>query len=126
LPILSFSPSFPGCTGVQSSSSSCVPNRLLHLIPHDGNEKFLIKLSPVATPDAAISNILSIDVEEYFDPTEVQSLVDQSSWERLPSRVESQAIHSDLLEEKCIKATYVMLHCATPPGFATCHSRARP
>lgn len=36
----------------------------------------------------AVTNIISVDVEEYFHPSEVQRWVDKSQWEALPSRVE--------------------------------------
>lgn len=39
---------------------------------------------------------MSVDVEEYFHPTEVQSFVNVSDWSRLPSRVEQQV--DDILE----------------------------
>ena len=59
---------------------------------------------------APLSNILTIDVEEYFHPTEVQAFVDQSQWEKLPSRVERQVhVLLDLLEEKHARATFFML-----------------
>ena len=35
-----------------------------------------------------LSNILTIDVEEYFHPSEVQASVEQSQWDALPSRIE--------------------------------------
>lgn len=64
-------------------------------------------MTPRNTP---IINILSIDVEEYFHPTEIQAFVGQSSWDGLPSRVERQ-VHSilDQLDEKRVRATFFML-----------------
>jgi len=35
-------------------------------------------------------NVLSVDVEEYFHPTEVQPFVDASRWAEYPSRIEAQ------------------------------------
>jgi hypothetical protein len=35
----------------------------------------------------ALRNILSVDVEDYFHPSEVQRSVDHSRWDSLPSRV---------------------------------------
>lgn len=55
-------------------------------------------------------NALTIDVEEYFHPTEVQNAVGPNSWTELPSRVEGQVIRIlELLEEKNTKATFFML-----------------
>jgi len=34
-------------------------------------------------------NVLSVDVEEYFHPSEVQGAINRSQWSTLPSRVES-------------------------------------
>ena len=57
-----------------------------------------------------ISNILTVDVEEYFHPTEVQAFVDQSEWGMLLSRVESQVrFILDLLEQHQTKATFFVL-----------------
>ncbi len=64
--------------------------------------------------DARLSNVLTIDVEEYFHPTEVQAFVDQSGWGTLPSRVERQVhIILDLLEEKRVLATFFLLGWVT-------------
>lgn len=56
-------------------------------------------------------NVLTIDVEEYFHPTEVQNSVgDCASWTRLPSRIESQtALILDLLAECRVKGTFFVL-----------------
>jgi hypothetical protein len=55
-------------------------------------------------------NALTIDVEEYFHPTEVQSTISQSDWDGLPSRVEAQVERilatTDNLK---IKATFFVL-----------------
>ena len=55
-------------------------------------------------------NVLSVDVEDYFHPTEVQSATDISRWHELPSRVE-QSTHRllDLLDHKDVKATFFVL-----------------
>jgi polysaccharide deacetylase family protein (PEP-CTERM system associated) len=60
--------------------------------------------------DTALSNILTIDVEEYFHPSEVQASVEQSQWDALPSRIERET--EDvlmLLEENGVKATFFIL-----------------
>jgi polysaccharide deacetylase family protein (PEP-CTERM system associated) len=55
-------------------------------------------------------NALTIDVEEYFHPTEVQNSIGLGSWPDLPSRVESQILRIlALLEEKNTKATFFLL-----------------
>ena len=58
----------------------------------------------------SISNILSIDVEEYFHPSEITKFVDQSEWEKLPSRLEHQVGSIlDLLQAKKQCATFFIL-----------------
>jgi len=55
-------------------------------------------------------NTLTIDIEEYFHPSEVQPFVDPSEWGSLPSRVESQTQQLlDLLSTKNTKATFFVL-----------------
>ena len=55
-------------------------------------------------------NALTVDVEEYFQPSEVQASVDQSQWASLPSRVDNQILSIlDLLEAKNTKATFFVL-----------------
>jgi polysaccharide deacetylase family protein (PEP-CTERM system associated) len=55
-------------------------------------------------------NAVTVDVEEYFHPTEVQATVDQSRWVDLPSRVENQ-LHQilELLDTRRTKATFFVL-----------------
>jgi len=55
-------------------------------------------------------NVLSIDLEEYFHPTEVQSEVNPSQWSSLPSRIEhSTRVVLDLLDRSEVKATFFVL-----------------
>ena len=55
-------------------------------------------------------NAITIDVEEYFHPTEVQKSVNFDSWKDLPSRVEDQTFRIlDLLASKNSKATFFVL-----------------
>ncbi len=55
-------------------------------------------------------NILSIDVEDYFHPSEVQQSVDISRWEALPSRVcGATGEVLDLLAETGTRATFFIL-----------------
>src|SRR5450759_1154548 len=52
-------------------------------------------------------NALTVDVEEYFHPTEVQTAVDQSRWAALPSRVEGQLLQIlELLDARRAKPTF--------------------
>src|SRR5579862_9791641 len=46
--------------------------------------------SLVTPPNHPVSNILTVDVEEYFHPTEVQAFITPTRWGTLPSRVERQ------------------------------------
>ena len=57
-----------------------------------------------------IRNLLTVDVEEYFHPTEVQDSLQQQDWDSLPSRIEQET--DDVLEmfsEKGVKATFFIL-----------------
>jgi polysaccharide deacetylase family protein (PEP-CTERM system associated) len=55
-------------------------------------------------------NALSIDVEEYFHPEEIQASVGSDQWATLPSRVEDQVSRVlDLLAARNVKATFFIL-----------------
>src|SRR6516225_2795516 len=55
-------------------------------------------------------NVLSVDVEEYFHPTEVQPFVDSSRWAEYPSRIEAQVERVlELFERRGAKATFFVL-----------------
>ena len=55
-------------------------------------------------------NALTVDVEEYFHPTEVQSAVEQRQWADLPSRIEDQlSTVLQLLDARHTKATFFVL-----------------
>lgn len=57
-----------------------------------------------------LRNILSIDVEEYFHPSEVQTYVHSDTWGTLPSRVNEQNQKVlDLLDRHQVKATFFVL-----------------
>jgi len=57
-----------------------------------------------------VVNTLTIDVEEYFHPSEVQPYVEGSSWSSLPSRVETQIDRIlELLDQHNVKATCFLL-----------------
>ena len=55
-------------------------------------------------------NALSIDVEEYFHPTEVQPFVDVKCWSGLPSRVEAQTMDVlEILANRNIRSTFFIV-----------------
>jgi polysaccharide deacetylase family protein (PEP-CTERM system associated) len=55
-------------------------------------------------------NALTIDVEEYFHPSEVQLSVTEDQWESLPSRVEEQTRRVlELLDRHQVQATFFVL-----------------
>ncbi|MCX6632142.1 MAG: DUF3473 domain-containing protein [Candidatus Solibacter sp.] len=55
-------------------------------------------------------NILTVDVEEYFHPSEVQASVGPDRWAALPSRIEEQNRRVlDLLDRHGVKATFFVL-----------------
>jgi len=57
-----------------------------------------------------IVNVLSVDVEDYFHPTEVQRVADPARWDSLPSRVEGATGRVlDLLEARGVRATFFVL-----------------
>ncbi|MBV8845257.1 MAG: DUF3473 domain-containing protein [Bryobacterales bacterium] len=59
---------------------------------------------------SGIQNILTIDVEEYFHPTEVQRVVGMERWSSLPSLVERQTSEVlDLLDKHSVRATCFVL-----------------
>lgn len=60
--------------------------------------------------DAPVRNSLTIDVEEYFHPTEVQATVGPDHWDILPSRIEPQTeVVLTLLAEAGVQATFFIL-----------------
>jgi len=55
-------------------------------------------------------NVLTIDIEEYFHPSEVQLSVADGQWETLPSRVEPQTRRVlELLARRQVRATFFIL-----------------
>ena len=55
-------------------------------------------------------NALTIDVEEYFHPSEIQLSVTEEQWESLPSRVEEQTRRVlELLTRRQVRATFFVL-----------------
>jgi polysaccharide deacetylase family protein (PEP-CTERM system associated) len=55
-------------------------------------------------------NALTVDVEEYFHPAEIQASVGPEQWETLPSRVEDQVLQVlELLDQNHVQATFFVL-----------------
>lgn len=55
-------------------------------------------------------NVISVDVEDYFHPSEVQASAGSADWERLPSRVESSTGRCiDLLARHGVRGTFFVL-----------------
>jgi polysaccharide deacetylase family protein (PEP-CTERM system associated) len=55
-------------------------------------------------------NALTIDVEEYFHPSEVQHSASMEDWSRLPSRIEAQTDRVlELLNRHSVSATFFIL-----------------
>jgi polysaccharide deacetylase family protein (PEP-CTERM system associated) len=55
-------------------------------------------------------NILTVDVEEYFHPAEVQAFTDPLEWKSRPSRIAQQTeTILDLLDRHAVKATFFVL-----------------
>src|SRR6476659_8637305 len=55
-------------------------------------------------------NVLTVDVEEYFHATEVQNVLGEKQWDRLPSRIEVQlGITLNILKNKRVRATFLVL-----------------
>ena len=57
-----------------------------------------------------MTNALSVDVEEYFHPTELQGCTSRNKWELYPSRVQAQMERVlDLFDRGGVKATFFVL-----------------
>jgi polysaccharide deacetylase family protein (PEP-CTERM system associated) len=57
-----------------------------------------------------MQNALTIDVEEYFHPSEVQAYIPQEQWGDFPSRVDRQVSQVlELLDRHSVKATFFIL-----------------
>ncbi len=57
-----------------------------------------------------IVNVLSVDVEDYFHPTEVQAVAAPGRWDRLPSRVEHATRRVlTMLDVAGVRATFFVL-----------------
>lgn len=69
-----------------------------------------LSLPGLSRPFAAMLNAFTIDVEEYFHPSEVGTRLTSSDWSSLPSRVEiGTAYLLDLLATFDVRATFFIL-----------------
>ncbi len=70
-----------------------------------------MEISAQRTPgDRGFSNILTVDVEEYFHPNAMDATVDPSRWDDLPRRVEHNTYRVlDLLSAHDVRATFFVL-----------------
>src|SRR4051794_28193976 len=61
-------------------------------------------------PPHGKTNALTVDIEEYFHPTEVQPYIESTPWTSLPSRVEGETFRIlDFFEAKGVTATFFVL-----------------
>ena len=57
-----------------------------------------------------IVNAISVDVEDYFHPTELAASAPMDEWDALPSRVDSATRRTlDLFAEAGVKGTFFIL-----------------
>lgn len=57
-----------------------------------------------------MTNAITIDVEDYFHPSEVQSTTSSLDWDALPSRVEAATVRClDLLSRHSVRGTFFIL-----------------
>jgi hypothetical protein len=55
-------------------------------------------------------NVISVDVEDYFHPSEVCHLVDPHRWDKMPSRIEAATgLVLDLFAKHRVRATFFAL-----------------
>jgi polysaccharide deacetylase family protein (PEP-CTERM system associated) len=55
-------------------------------------------------------NVLTVDVEEYFHPTEVQASTGPETWNLLPSRLQGQVSRIlEILDQQDVRATFFIL-----------------
>jgi polysaccharide deacetylase family protein (PEP-CTERM system associated) len=57
-----------------------------------------------------MKNVFTVDVEDYFHPTEVGAKLSRTDWDVLPSRVEvATSLILDLLEQRGVRGTFFVL-----------------
>ena len=72
-----------------------------------------------------MQNALTVDVEEYFHPSEVQAYIPQERWTDFPSRVNEQVQQVlELLDHHSVKATFFILGWVAERQRATIRSIA--
>ncbi|GGD93352.1 polysaccharide deacetylase [Tsuneonella deserti] len=63
-----------------------------------------------AVPSSCIVNGLSVDVEDWFQVGAFENVIERSTWDRLPLRVEDNVLRIlDLFDEAQVKATFFTL-----------------
>ena len=70
----------------------------------------MMSLAPLTSQSSAISNALTIDVEDYFQVSAFAPYIERSAWEHIPCRVERNIDRIvELLDQHQAKATFFML-----------------
>ncbi len=70
-------------------------------------------------------NALTVDLEEYFQVSNFEKLIDRAAWDTLPSRViESTHRLLDLFDETESRATFFALGWIVPKSW--CHATMEP
>src|SRR5687767_2553283 len=70
----------------------------------------MIPLIPPAAQSSAITNALTIDVEDYFQVSAFAPYIERSEWERTPCRIERNIDRIlELLDQHQAKATFFTL-----------------
>ena len=70
-----------------------------------------IEMAPTLVEER-IANALTVDVEEYFQVSAFDSLIDRSNWGNFPSRVESRTdLILSMFDEAKVKGTFFTLGC---------------
>ena len=70
----------------------------------------MLEAQAIGLSSLPMLNALSIDVEEYFHPTEVQASIGDAEWLQFPSRIDRQIPEIlGLLQKNRVKATFFIL-----------------
>ena len=69
-----------------------------------------MSLSQPESASASVVNAMTVDVEDYFQVSAFEGVIDRSDWERLPCRVEQNTDHIlELFDGHDVRATFFML-----------------
>jgi len=67
-------------------------------------------VSPLPNASACVVNAMTVDVEDYFQVSAFEEVIDRDNWCRLPCRVEQNTDHIlELFDGHDVKATFFML-----------------